>query len=73
MTEGEFAPFVEGLVRAAELVLKPCPICKGEVRYYEYGRIGGFGFEVECPHCHLSMTDADENRLIARWNRMGEQ
>lgn len=65
MTEGEFAPFIEGLIRAEEhdrKLLKPCPCC-GSTKIHVVAPDDG----CYCWECGLTMPNRPNWR--ERWNR----
>lgn len=73
MTEGEFAPFIEGLIRAEEhdgKSLRPCPFCGHDeelhIRYYH-------GFQsVECMWCGVKVIQMEGEEPEQFWNRRAE-
>lgn len=72
MTEGEFAPFIEGLIRAEEhnrKLLKPCPFCGGEAKI----GIGMGEYWVMCTNCEASSGMSTVNGAIELWNRRVEE
>lgn len=77
MSKGEFAPFIEGLVRATELVLKPCPFCGSvdintyEPTIYEVGNDAS----VRCqdPSCGVEVRAPTLKMAVAKWNRRAKE
>ena len=74
MTEGEFAPFIEGLIRAEEhdrKLLKPCP-CGCGVHPVIYDYDGTFPRKtkwIKCPVCGWSTDAMTIEHCIEQWNR----
>ena len=77
MTEGEFAPFIEGLIAAKEAderELKPCPFCgspaKGSIRYSDHPCAPYTFYSVKCTQCPAMMeTGTSRADVIDGWNR----
>lgn len=71
MSEGEFAPFIEGMIMAAEhgvLMLKPCPFC--DSTELEPSEITDTAFTVYCNKCHSSGPEGvTMEEAIRKWNR----
>ena len=76
MTEGEFAPFIEGLIRAEEhdrKLLKPCPFCGSvEIHTYEptmYEMGNDASVNCENPICEAEVRGRTLKEAISKWNR----
>lgn len=76
MTEGEFAPFIEGLIRAEEhdrKLLKSCPFCNAhdnDVYVDEFWERYNNPYFVSCDKCGACGPYADtKEKAIENWNR----
>lgn len=72
MTEGEFAPFIEGLIRAEEhdrKLLKPCPFCGSDAVFKSRNTTKDLNPRVECTKCTCIVLGVSEDDAIESWNR----